>query len=124
MTPEARPKRPYTNLEDFRRRFGWVRPMERGDPTFWPCLACEGRGSYQKVEDLDPIEGYKLAPRYRCPACNGTRRSTKKACREAYRQSIHDWQAQVEAWLRTTELQASGLAKLTNDEKWALGIWD
>jgi len=122
FTPE--PKRPFRSLEVFRLySYGvraWHKPARVSDD--WPCLGCEGRGWFYHDDDRDPIEGFKLAPRRKCIACNGTRKGSKEAVKAAYEAIIARWRKEVEAWHEGQALRKSGLAKLTKDEKRALGL--
>jgi hypothetical protein len=67
-----KPTLEYDSVEDAidsYRGYKFNNNKKKGD---YPCLACQGEGTYRKIEDRDEIEGYKLAPRYTCEPCNGT----------------------------------------------------
>ena len=117
MPPHA-PKRPYRNLGEFRHRSVTDLP----DADWWPCLTCHGRGGYHKSEDCCYVEGYKHAPWYICPACDGSRRGTRKDCAAAYKTKIREWKEKLQVWRQTQAHRKSGIAKLTKDERIALGL--
>lgn len=92
------------------------------DPTFWPCIPCSGRGWYHDPTDRCPVEGYKLAPTYKCQACAGTGRGTKEAVKAIYDEIVAKFRAELAGWQITQALRKTGLSKLTQDEKKALGL--
>jgi hypothetical protein len=116
-----RPKRPFRNLDEFRRSIAW-RTRQSEDTGFWPCLECRARGFYYNPDDCCPIEGYKLATRYKCPKCGGSCKGTKKEVTAAYRQVIAEWQAEDNTWKAEEALRKSGLDKLTEEERKALRL--
>lgn len=84
----TKPKKPWKNLEQARKEVSIWRPATKKD---FPCLACGGRGSYRDIKDLCPIEGYKLAPSYRCRLCDGSCIGFKAAFVEYYKKKINDY---------------------------------
>ncbi len=84
----TKPKRPWKNLEQARLEVGTWRPSKTTD---FPCLTCSGRGGYRDVKDLCPIEGYKMAPFYKCRACDGSCVGSKAAFVEYYRKKIAEY---------------------------------
>lgn len=87
-----KPKRPWKNLEQARPEVGIWRPSKTTD---FPCLACGGRGGYRDVKDLDPVEGYKMAPFYKCRTCDGSCIGSKKEFVEYYRKRIAEYKREL-----------------------------
>lgn len=56
-----KPKKPYKNISEYARSINVDK--ER------PCGHCCGIGEVRDFEDLDPVEGYKLATWYKCEFC-------------------------------------------------------
>ncbi len=62
-----KPKIRYPKLKDF------IKSFYANSKVIFPCLHCEGKGSYYDPDDPpDPIEGYKLCRRITCKECGGT----------------------------------------------------
>jgi hypothetical protein len=119
----GRPVRAYASIRDFIvKRFVLARAADLANPNWWPCLICDARGGYHKEEDRDCYEGYKLAPWYACGACGGTRQGPKKAVEEVYRTITAQYRADLAAWKEAEGHRQTGLAKLTQEEKVALGL--
>lgn len=119
----GRPTRQYTSIRDYiAKRFILGPRAKLADPNWWPCLICDARGGYHKEEDRDEYEGYKLAPWYACGACGGTGQGPKKAVEEAYRTITANFRAELAAWKEAEVHRKTGLAKLTQEEKVALGL--
>lgn len=121
MKPELR----YPTLEDFRKSecgvFGraWEARKDRG---FWPCLKCRGEGGYHKPEDRDCYEGYKMAPWYKCAACEGTGEGPKAKIVALYKEYMAKYRAELAAWKAKDRLRKAALKKLTTKEREALGL--
>jgi len=90
-----KPKRPWKNLEDARKR---VCVFFRGNKNQYPCLLCDASGGYHDPKDRDPMEGYKLAPRYKCKKCHGTGVGTKEELVAHYKKEIADYKATLERY--------------------------
>lgn len=99
-----------------------MRESDRLNPNFWPCTYCDGRGWYYDPADRDVIEGYKLAPRHKCGNCQGTGKGTKEAVKDLYDGIVADFRAKFAAWKEAEGRRKTGLRKLTQDEKKALGL--
>lgn len=119
-----RPERLYRSVRDWiAKRFLWSQPESTlRDPNFWPCLECGGKGKVHKEEDRDCIEGYKLAPWYQCEHCAGTGEWPKAKVKEAYQEVVKEFKARLEAWKAQDALRRSGLRKLSEKERQALGL--
>lgn len=119
-----RPKRPFKSLAEFRTKFSvFVRTRILDDPSKWPCTICLGRGwDYDPNDEPDVIEGNKLRNRIKCSACNGIGAGPKAPFQAIYARIIKDWKEKVEKFDREEALRKSGLAKLTSDERKALGV--
>jgi hypothetical protein len=119
MRRSERPKRPYRNLEEYRRYI-----VRFGSTKEWPCLECRGCGRIYDPDDPPcPIEGNKLRNRIKCPKCKGSGEGSRKEIREAYKAIIDKWKQDCLEFDRSQALRKSGLAKLTTDERKALGIY-
>jgi hypothetical protein len=106
----------YTNTSPFARR-------RLDDPTFFPCLECEGRSRiYDPQDEPDPIEGNKLRSRIKCPACKGTGEGSYNEVKAAYEATVAGYRESLAKWEHEESLRRSGLAKLTTQEKRALGL--
>jgi len=66
----------------------------------FPCLACSGFGWNRDEKDRDPIEGYKLAPKYKCHACDGTGVGSKAAFMEWYDKRMAEYKKELEEYKR------------------------
>lgn len=121
MIPE-KPKRPYKNFSDFRiyQHRGDQKKLQ--DINFYPCLFCEGYGKVRNIDDCDPIEGYKLAPWYKCSQCKGTGRSSRKEFRKAYYEVMQNYRYRRERWKIEEALRFLGRSKLTEEELRALQL--
>ena len=84
--PEA-----YKSINEARDNYSSIYKKWKRDDSDYPCLNCDGAGTYHKFEDRDIIEGYKLAPLYTCKSCSGSGRGPKemfKAYYDAEKQKI------------------------------------
>lgn len=118
------PERPYKSFEDFRRvKCRWIFDKDKElDCTFYPCQHCGGKGRYRKEEDRDVIEGYKLAPWYKCQACNNTGRGPKEPLVAEYKAAIAKWRKELAEWKVANKKRKSALAKLTKEDRKVLGL--
>ncbi len=115
-----KPKKPYKNLEDYRRRHCWTK-AQRDDKSFWPCSICNGRGKVDN--DIDNT--------IKCPCCFGKKSIDKKYVYDAYRTSLEDWRSELEYCKKEEVIRkqaiaklAPSLAKLTEKERQVLGLND
>jgi hypothetical protein len=103
-------------------------PRYTSERAFCPC--CAGQ-IIRKFSDRDPIEGYKLAPQYHCPLCEG--KDSFESSHFLYGPSVAFWKtlkeeaserqkALHEKRQKEKELRQSALSKLTDEEKTALNI--
>jgi hypothetical protein len=83
------PKKPWATFDDY--LFELRRDNSRSHGEAFPCLVCDGRGQVRREEDYDSMEGWKLAPWYKCTACNGTGEGTREAIRGAWRKALWEW---------------------------------
>jgi hypothetical protein len=120
----SKPARPYFTFEDFRReKCRWIFDDKKTlDCTFYPCQNCNGKGRYHKEEDRDVIEGYKLAPNYKCTACKQTGRGEKEPLVREYKATIEKWRKDLAVWKIKNAAKQKALAKLTKADKEALGL--
>ena len=87
----------------------------------YPCLACRGQGRIDDPADPPrPVEGYKQVRRIDCPACRGSGKGTKDACRQAYRESVEAYRQEKDEYDRLVRLRREVLQRLTKDEIQAL----
>lgn len=105
-----RPTRPFTSLDEFRRKHGAT------DDIPWPCVTCWAQGWYPIITE----RGYIKGP---CPTCEGKRTGTRKACKEAYRQALDRWRKDLQEWLRVKDVWEEVRDRLTEEELEALRIF-
>lgn len=60
------------------------------------CGDCGGRGKYYRIEDNDPVEGYKMAEKVTCKRCNGFGLETTEYTKKSYEDSINMWRKNIE----------------------------
>lgn len=119
-----KPKAPYKTLRDYvvwrykHTPFG----DKLIDVKLWPCQACDGAGRYRKEEDRDCVEGYKMAPWYKCEACGGTQCGPKYLVALAFEVIMADHRKALDEWTRVDRLIRSARKKLTPEERAVLGI--
>ena len=91
MNTIAKPKKIYKNFQDF---------FEKCLHGVLRCPYCLG---WKKVvapgEQLDPVEGYKLANRIPCPTCKGTGRVPLKVAKEEYQLWLSSYKEEKKKWL-------------------------
>ena len=71
-----KPEPKFTTIEELREYIFSItlhshdkkRLLDRSD---YPCMRCGGKGKIRKMEDRDPVEGFKEAPWYNCEFCGG-----------------------------------------------------
>lgn len=96
------------------------------------CPGCNGHGKQRDIKDLDPVEGYKLAPYYKCFMCKGEgviipnnnkRYTACVAYWEVYNKFLDD-EAKKENHdrLNKAKLIKQAKSKLSKDELKALGV--
>ena len=101
-----RPRRSYKNFGLFCLAHG----SDLGNR--YPCLACRGQGRIDDPADPPcPVEGYKHVRRIDCPACRGSGKGTKEACRQAYRKSVEAYRQEKDEYDRLVRLRRKALAK-------------
>ena len=87
----------------------------------YPCLACRGQGRiHDPAGSPCPVEGYRHVRRIECPACVGSGKGTKEACRQAYRETVGAFRSQEQEYDRLVRLRKATFARLTKDEITAL----
>ena len=120
---DEEPKKPYKNFADFRKQIGlWVSEKVLADMSYMPCPNCRGRKQVRDTKDCCPIEGYKMAPFYKCTNCNGKGSVPEKELREAYRAELRRWKEKMTAFNVRQKHRVAALKKLTAEEKKALGL--
>lgn len=82
------PKRPWKNFEDYLKNLDRA---HHGRNVMYPCMYCNGFGKVRRMEDRDPIEGFKLAPWYKCTPCDGTGNSSRMEHEIRYKNLILKW---------------------------------
>ncbi|KKK74981.1 hypothetical protein LCGC14_2878300, partial [marine sediment metagenome] len=111
-----KPQKPYKNLEDARlRSCTWARGLEK-DTSLYPCISCAGRGGVHKSEDLDPIEGYKMAPFYKCEKCDGSKYMPRKNFVIWYKSITDKYMARMKAYKQIQSVVRGALDKLSDQE--------
>jgi hypothetical protein len=111
----TRPRRSYKNFGLFCLAHG----SDIGNR--YPCLACRGQGRIDDPADPPcPVEGYKHVRRIDCPACRGSGKGTKEACRQAYRETVDAYCQEKDEYDRLVRLRKAAFARLTKDEITAL----
>jgi hypothetical protein len=83
------------------------------------CPGCDGQGKDYLWADRDPYEGYKMASKKECHFCGGAGHF-KEGCWQ-FIGVVAFWEA-VEKEKKKTDLIRKAKAKLTKEEKEALGI--
>ena len=116
-----KPQKPYKNLEDARlRSCTWARDLEK-DTYLYPCLSCAGRGGVRKGEDCDPIEGYKMAPLYKCENCKGSGFIPRKEFVVWYKGLMAKHRERMRAYKQIQQIIKGALDKLSEQEIKILG---
>ncbi len=80
------------------------------------CLECRGCGYVCKEEDRDVIEGYKLAPRYKCPSCQGRGVMGRPELKKHYNEYTDKYDQELFQWQETLKLLKTAF-KLLSDEQ-------
>lgn len=112
-----KPERPYKDLSDARKRICFYGEKDRlCDLAFYPCIECDARGGVRDIKDLDPIEGYKMAPLYACKACGGSGAIPKKAFVAYYRGVMGKWKAEMDEYRQHKAKVKLAGSKLTKEE--------
>jgi len=110
------PARPYKNLDDAKKSLGIMGFKEYGPGSF-PCIKCSGRGRIvHPDEQLDPVEGYKLARRSDCPSCGGTGYGTKKKFMAYYNSLTKKYKEKQAKTKRMVELTKKTFSQMTEKE--------
>jgi len=117
-----KPKRPYRSLQDCKQKYlkdwSYYVRNKRFTKNEFPCLKCHGYGKVHKDEDYDTIEGYKLAPWYTCPQCQGTSKIDIEEFRPRYEYYIKQWRENLAEWQKRQKI----LKKLTPAEQKFLAL--
>ncbi len=109
------PKKRFQSLEAYRDSFIYFR-LKHKNSVEWPCIHCAGRGGYRDPNDCDPVEGYKLAPLYKCKGCKGTGSGPRKDVQKLHRETIDKWKKEKEHWKETREKVLKAMNKLKADD--------
>lgn len=96
------PKKPYKNLNDFINK--WNKTYEWKWRNRWDeipvgrliCRQCGGAGEHYRLEDNDPIEGYKMAEKVSCEKCHGIGLEYKENTNKFYEAEISEWRQELE----------------------------
>ncbi len=84
------------------------------------CPKCRGCGYYYNSSDRDVIEGYKLAPRYKCKMCDETGILTKAAYMrvkgENFKVSMARYKKKLAEYNKKKKVALGALKKLTRLE--------
>jgi len=111
----TRPRRSYKNFGLFCLAHG----SDIGNR--YPCLACRGQGRIDDPADPPcPVKGFKHVRHIDCPACRGSGKGTKEACRQAYRETVDAYCQEKDEYDRLVRLRKAAFARLTKDEITAL----
>lgn len=111
--------RPYKNLLDFKAKHTSY-SLTHKFLASWPCLECKGSG---RIVDPEYTPYYGSRPDYiKCLHCGGSGIGTRKAHVAAYKAAIEKWRADVSAAMKRLAIKARALAKLTEEEREALGV--
>lgn len=106
----------FKDVDDAKKGLGIMSFKEYGPGSF-PCLECSGRGRIvHPDEQLDPIEGYKLAKRINCPSCGGTGYGTKKKFMACYNSLTKRYREELDKSKRMTELTKRVFSTMTEKE--------
>jgi len=108
-----KPTKPWKNLEEARKQVGIYLSS---DNTAFPCLACHGRGGVRDSADLCPVEGYKMAPLYKCQVCKGSGEGSRKAFMVYYRERNAEHKAAMEVYRRKKTILRELLAFLGEED--------
>lgn len=111
------PMRPYREFAEFCTRRTCGAGRLKPGVSFYPCLACGGRGwGYDPHDPPDPVEGNKHRETLECSACNGSGENSRKACLAAYRNVINEWREDVALFKGQVQHRRNALAKLKPEE--------
>ena len=91
----------------------------------YPCRGCGGRGWFYDPDDPpDPVEGYKMCRRLKCPACGGKKYSTSKEDAASFKTWVKNqkkrYSDEVKQYKNHKKLLKSALIKLSPEEIEAL----
>jgi hypothetical protein len=87
------------------------------------CLRCDGsKRVIADYERPDPVEGHKMSDRVPCPKCGGTGYATEKEWREYFKAEQKNHREREKELKKINDLKKQALAKLTLEERRALGI--
>lgn len=108
-----KPYKLYQSIKDAKRYMGRHKDYKRNE---YPCIYCRGLGSYHKVEDRDCIEGYKLAPSYKCNACKGTGLGSKGSFMDEYNKQVEIYNREVKEYKSQLDKLKALKAKMDKDD--------
>ena len=106
----------YTSMAQALDSFSSLSNRWRKNGCSYPCLVCGGDGWYRKIEDRDPVEGYKLAPSYDCESCKGTGGGTKEQFKAHYDTQVKHDKEQIAQFQAQLETFTQALSLLTPDQ--------
>lgn len=103
-----KPKKPYKNIAEYGKS---INPNKER-----PCRHCGGIGKVRNIEDLDPIEGYKLAPWYKCECCSDGELSAREF-KDRYNDIIEVYRIELEHYNSRKDKILAILEVLNKSEK-------
>lgn len=121
-----RPLRPARSLDDFRVLFTYNARMRDGSRDYvdarnwWPCIICASGGRVRDPADRDPVEGYKLAPWYKCEACQGKGQTCKETFKAFYDEEVRKYKVALADYREGYKHWRKALSKLNRQERQAL----
>jgi len=110
-----KPFRCFANIYQARKHNDLMDQLKKGE---WPCPKCNVSGRIiDPNAQCDPAEGYKMADRVTCPACEGTGRWTKKKFHAWYKKNYSDkYQEEMKQWHKKQALLKNIKNKLAQIE--------
>jgi hypothetical protein len=105
------PPRPFDDLSEFileqQKKYGHEK-----NKVQYPCIECRGTGKIYRIEDLDPIEGYKMANKFPCGTCNGTGGVSKDDMKKMYDNLIDSWKLKRDLVKKQRDIEKSLIIKI------------
>lgn len=123
-----KPKRKFPNFREFMLHWRIFYGHGRLSHRKFPCPKCHGGGRIIHPDAKGDVnEGFRHAPRIKCPRCGGVGTETEVWYREEYQKYRDEYQEEVRVYRLKVAAYESAVkkirtAKLTQEELEALGL--
>lgn len=112
--PDAPPTNFIEYMMKLHKGYDFKKAFERG--IFYPCTICDGDGRVHDPADRDPVEGYKLAPLYKCKKCDGSGYGTEDEYWKLYQTIVEQNKIEIQRLERDNKTLTSLLKKINPAE--------